>query len=354
MTEDLRCLKRVMEHDMEERSKKMQTIIDDLTSISQIKDKVVTDFSLTDGDIPRVHLTEFEDKDGVYYELTLLHFINGETLPEPLDVDLSKLTSDEEEECEIEDEEVDVTDVVDDEVDTDSDDIPEECENNDEEDFKHVFQVHRDLMKEMMDTCAKVLKSRSKVHDKSKLEEPEYSMFADNTNMPEYGTKEYFETIENMKKDALNHHYEVNTHHPEHYKCGISGMNLFDIMEMLCDWYTSSMQHGTSFDESILVSMRRFRIVNTELESIIKNTIPYFYKFGIRIIYACGEDDIIYSNEYNEMIEKIKELPSHIAVEVMKIFLEEFYDGTGTTSKIYIIKNAYDGMKDAEIQLTIN
>ena len=144
MTEDLRCLKRVMEHDMEERSKKMQTIIDDLTSISQIKDKVVTDFSLTVGDIPRVHLTEFEDKDGVYYELTLLHFINGETLPEPLDVDLSELTSDEEEECEIEDEEVDVTDVVDDEV--GSDDIPEECENNDEEDFKHVFQVHRDLM----------------------------------------------------------------------------------------------------------------------------------------------------------------------------------------------------------------
>ena len=35
---------------------------------------------------------------------------------------------------------------------------------------------------------------------------------------------------------ALQHHYEDNCHHPEHYRNGIHDMNMVDLIEMLCDW----------------------------------------------------------------------------------------------------------------------
>lgn len=64
---------------------------------------------------------------------------------------------------------------------------------------------------------SEALVGRGRVHDLSKTEEPELSMFAiwgPRLAQLEYGTKEYGEALEKMG-EALQHHYQENRHHPE-------------------------------------------------------------------------------------------------------------------------------------------
>lgn len=86
------------------------------------------------------------------------------------------------------------------------------------------------------------LEARGSVHDASKLEEPEKSGFDVLTfklaNLT-YGTDEYRAALAEGKP-TIEHHYAVNTHHPEHWPDGIAGMSLLDIVEMLCDWKAAS------------------------------------------------------------------------------------------------------------------
>jgi len=41
-------------------------------------------------------------------------------------------------------------------------------------------------------------------------------------------------------KPALEHHYALYRHHPEHFQNGIDDMNLIDLVEMFADWKASS------------------------------------------------------------------------------------------------------------------
>ena len=80
---------------------------------------------------------------------------------------------------------------------------------------QHIARVN-----EVGDIFTRKFKERLLLHDQSKLEEPERTMFAkhtENLNQLEYGTDDYEKEIEEMKKDCLNHHYENNSHHPEHF-----------------------------------------------------------------------------------------------------------------------------------------
>ena len=82
-----------------------------------------------------------------------------------------------------------------------------------------------------------ILYGRGLNHDKSKLCEPEFSMWKKMDQEPRYpyGTKEYQEKI-NRYQGVFKHHYLHNKHHPEHW-CGYYfEMDLIDVIEMLCDW----------------------------------------------------------------------------------------------------------------------
>jgi hypothetical protein len=70
----------------------------------------------------------------------------------------------------------------------------------------------------------------------------------------------------------LEHHYEHNSHHPEHYPSGITGMSLLDVMEMLIDWKAASERH-TDGDimRSIEQNQERFGY-SDDLRSIFENT----------------------------------------------------------------------------------
>jgi rubrerythrin len=162
------------------------------------------------------------------------------------------------------------------------------------------------------------LAARSLIHDASKLVEPEKSMYDEFTPKlrgSTYGSDEYKGFLEDMGA-ALKHHYENNSHHPEHYemwqcplcesvfssqdapigitdvrlcpKCsshgaiyesalmpasGIYGMTLMDLVEMLADWKAAGMRHADgSIAQSLEINRKRFGM-SDQLFEIFRNTV---------------------------------------------------------------------------------
>jgi hypothetical protein len=119
------------------------------------------------------------------------------------------------------------------------------------------------------------LMDRMKMHDFSKLQEPEKSMFDEFTpKLKEltYGSDEYKQTLKDMGV-ALKHHYEHNKHHPEHYSNGINGMSLLDLIEMFCDWCAATLRHKDgNMNESIVINAQRFEM-DDQLIEIFTNTL---------------------------------------------------------------------------------
>ena len=112
-------------------------------------------------------------------------------------------------------------------------------------------------------------------HDKSKLQEPEKSMYDEYTpklRSMTYGSDEYKQCLKEMGV-ALKHHYENNSHHPEHYPNGINGMSLLDLIEMLADWKAAGMRHADGdMQKSLEINKKRFGM-SDQLAEIFQNTI---------------------------------------------------------------------------------
>lgn len=145
---------------------------------------------------------------------------------------------------------------------------------HDSETLKHVYEVRSNLW-----TLIKELDRRGSEHDQSKFEEPERSVFAQNTPKlakTEYGTPEY----ENLLKEvnvAIQHHYSKNTHHPEHWPNGICDMDLLDLVEMLCDWIAATKRNKNgNIHRSIEHNQDRFEMT-PQLAQIFKNTVNRYF-----------------------------------------------------------------------------
>jgi hypothetical protein len=81
---------------------------------------------------------------------------------------------------------------------------------------------HKKRVEELLTNAAEEIIERGKNHDNSKLESPEIELFDVYTHKIGelvYGTEEYQESLRCLKP-ALDHHYENNSHHPEHYEDG--------------------------------------------------------------------------------------------------------------------------------------
>lgn len=118
------------------------------------------------------------------------------------------------------------------------------------------------------------LKLRAKNHDKSKLEDIELPYFVEFTPKLEnctYGSDEYKEFLKGLKP-ALDHHYSVNSHHPECHKNGINNMSIADIIEMYCDWSAAVKRHKDgNILKSININKTRFKICD-QLVTILENS----------------------------------------------------------------------------------
>lgn len=134
---------------------------------------------------------------------------------------------------------------------------------------------HIERVKSLLSTICTKLRVRGDKHDNSKLKDPEISIFEEYTSKlkdTEYGSKEYKQYLEEMKP-ALDHHYKVNSHHPEHFTNGISGMSLLDLIEMLADWRAATERNKNGdIKKSIEINTDRFNI-DKQLKQILLNTV---------------------------------------------------------------------------------
>lgn len=138
--------------------------------------------------------------------------------------------------------------------------------------YQHIQQVQRHLNMGVRD-----LLHRSEQHDQSKLTSPEVEMFdefAPKLKVLELNSPEYNAAREAMGA-ALQHHYEHNSHHPEHYPNGVQGMTLLDVFEMLCDWQASAQRKGVSVD---LESQQQRFGYSDELKRLMLNTLGLLEK----------------------------------------------------------------------------
>lgn len=123
------------------------------------------------------------------------------------------------------------------------------------------------------------LRRRARHHDKSKLEEPEKSIFDEYTPKlatSTYGSDEYKQFLEGMGA-ALEHHYENNRHHPEHFENGIRDMTLVDLCEMISDWKAATLRHNDGdILKSIETNQQRFGYTD-ELKQILINTVNEYF-----------------------------------------------------------------------------
>ena len=145
---------------------------------------------------------------------------------------------------------------------------------HDSETLKHVNEVRQNIW-----TLIKELDHRAQIHDASKFEEPERSIFAENTSKlakTEYGGEEYKKLLEEVKP-AIEHHYSKNTHHPEHWPNGINDMDLMDLVEMLADWAAATKRNKNgNIHKSIEINTERFGI-SEQLAKIFTNTVNRYF-----------------------------------------------------------------------------
>lgn len=140
--------------------------------------------------------------------------------------------------------------------------------------WKHIHEV-RKLLTSMQAELGK----RALEHDQSKLNDPaEMEVFAEFTPKLRdvtFGSDEYRGFLRDMGP-AVQAHQRNNRHHPEAHDGGIEGMNLIDVLEMVCDWKAASLRHEDgNFNRSVKICSERFNI-SPQLAQIILNTAELF------------------------------------------------------------------------------
>ena len=139
-----------------------------------------------------------------------------------------------------------------------------------EETLKHIAEVRANI-----GIVVEQLDNRRMHHDQSKLNPPEaeiFEIYTPKLKGTTYGSDEYKQYLQEMKV-ALDHHYAVNRHHPEHFQDGINGMTLIDLIEMLCDWLAATKRHADGdIYKSIEINRGRFGY-SDRLAQIFVNTV---------------------------------------------------------------------------------
>lgn len=121
-----------------------------------------------------------------------------------------------------------------------------------------------------------MIQPRIENHDQSKLNPPEkpyFDVYTPKLSEVEYGSEEYNRYLDELKV-ALNHHYQQNRHHPEHFKNGIEEMNLIDLIEMIADWKAASERHQNgSFLKSLEINRKRFNMSDKTYKLIYRTAL---------------------------------------------------------------------------------
>jgi hypothetical protein len=124
---------------------------------------------------------------------------------------------------------------------------------------------------------------RAFCHDATKLESPEkeyYDLHTQGLHSLEYGSKSYKEVLRKMQP-GIDHHYAHNRHHPQFFADGINGMNLVDLIELLCDWKAAGERHvdkPVDIFRSIDINADEDHFnIEPQMVQILKNTASYLW-----------------------------------------------------------------------------
>ncbi len=144
-----------------------------------------------------------------------------------------------------------------------------DIERTDEDTREHIAKVQARLGQAISN-----LIERAAHHDGSKLIEPERSGYAAlQARLADirYGTPEYREALAECRP-TIEHHYQHNDHHPEHWPNGIRDMSLLSLLEMLADWKAAGERtREGSMRQSLDVNRRRFG-PDDMLFAVLENT----------------------------------------------------------------------------------
>src|SRR5271165_1053435 len=134
--------------------------------------------------------------------------------------------------------------------------------------------VHINAVRDNLETFVSTLLARGRVHGASKLGPEEKAVFDRVFPLLEgvsYGSAEWNAVVE-QARPALEHHYACNSHHPEYYGAdGVAGMDLFDVVEMLCDWIAAAKRNpadGVKLEHNV-----KLFGIDRQLASILANTL---------------------------------------------------------------------------------
>jgi Family of unknown function (DUF5662) len=134
---------------------------------------------------------------------------------------------------------------------------------------------HIQNVRNLLNIIIKGLLNRGADHDQSKLHPPEVAQFAEHNDKLHgltFGSPEY-DANKVLLKTALDHHYAVNRHHPQHFPNGINGMNILDLVEMFCDWKAGTMRHANgNLQFSIAKNVADYQM-SDQLKQVFLNSI---------------------------------------------------------------------------------
>lgn len=138
--------------------------------------------------------------------------------------------------------------------------------------------LHIKRVQELLNEAAIELIKRGNRHDATKLQSPEKELFDLYTPLLKkltYGSEDYKESLKGLKV-ALAHHYENNSHHPEHYVNGVNDFDLFDLIEMFFDWKAATERHEDGdIMKSIDINKSRFQI-SDQICDIFRKTVERY------------------------------------------------------------------------------
>lgn len=147
--------------------------------------------------------------------------------------------------------------------------------------------THKLVIIKLLDFIIYELLNRGLVHDDSKLKEPESKIFSSNirifneiVNYHYIRDSEIENELELSIEDGKQLHYNSNSHHPEHYgELGINGMDLIDLVEMVCDWLGSHERYKNieEVEKMLSIQYKRFGI-DEQLGKIISNSVKKWIK----------------------------------------------------------------------------
>jgi len=150
-----------------------------------------------------------------------------------------------------------------------------------EKKYQAEIMLHQTDVFNLMQVVLDEVEYRQATHDKSKLRDEEFPTYAKIIPQMEglpLGSPESKALVKKLGP-ALQHHYKHNRHHPEHFKNGVAGMHLIDLIEMICDWVTVNKAKG---DGNIRKAMTGYLFqkhgIEGQLAEVLLNTVDFLEK----------------------------------------------------------------------------